>query len=47
MTKIDTHSWKPFSIGSIFDVVKGTRLTKAHMSPGVWQNNLCKHYSTM
>lgn len=34
MTKIDTHSWKPFSIGSIFDVVKGTRLTKAHMSPG-------------
>lgn len=34
MAKIDTSEWKPFAIGSIFDVVKGTRLTKAHMVPG-------------
>lgn len=34
MTKIDTSGWKPFAIGSIFDVVKGTRLTKANMTPG-------------
>lgn len=34
MTKIDTSKWKPFAIGSIFDVVKGTRLTKANMVPG-------------
>lgn len=34
MTKIDTSEWKPFAIGNIFDVIKGTRLTKAHMKPG-------------
>lgn len=34
MMKIDTSEWKPFAIGNIFDVVKGTRLTKAHMTPG-------------
>lgn len=34
MAKIDTSDWKEFSIGSIFNVVKGTRLTKANMLPG-------------
>lgn len=34
MMKIDTDEWKPFAIGNIFDVVKGTRLTKACMTPG-------------
>ena len=34
MMKIDTSEWKPFAIGNIFDVVKGTRLTKVHMTPG-------------
>lgn len=34
MMKIDTSEWKPFAIGNIFDVVKGTRLTKAHMTQG-------------
>ena len=34
MTKIDTTKWKEFAIGDLFDVVKGTRLTKAHMIPG-------------
>lgn len=34
MTKIDTSQWKPFTIGSIFDVIKGTRLTRAQMTPG-------------
>lgn len=34
MTKIDTSEWKSFTIGDIFNVVKGTRLTKAHMTPG-------------
>lgn len=34
MAKIDTSGWREFSIGSIFNVVKGTRLTKANMLPG-------------
>lgn len=34
MTKIDISEWKPFAIGNIFDVIKGTRLTKAHMKSG-------------
>lgn len=34
MTKIDTHDWKAFAIGDLFDVIKGTRLTKANMQPG-------------
>lgn len=31
---IDVTSWKEFVIGDLFDVVKGTRLTKANMKPG-------------
>lgn len=34
MERIDTSGWKVFEIGSIFDVVKGTRLTKANMRKG-------------
>ena len=34
MAKIDTSDWKEFTIGRLFKVVKGTRLTKAHMTPG-------------
>ena len=34
MAKIDTSGWKPFVIGELFKVVKGTRLTKVHMTPG-------------
>ena len=34
MEKIDTSRWKSFRIGDLFDVVKGTRLTKANMKPG-------------
>ena len=34
MAKIDTSEWKRFAIGELFKVVKGTRLTKAHMAPG-------------
>lgn len=34
MTRIDTKGWRPFTIGSLFEVVKGTRLTKADMVPG-------------
>lgn len=34
MAKIDASGWKEFTIGSLFKVVKGTRLTKAHMTPG-------------
>lgn len=30
----DMSGWKPFAIGRLFDVIKGTRLTKAHMTPG-------------
>lgn len=34
MAKIDTSGWKEFLVGELFDVVKGTRLTKANMIPG-------------
>lgn len=34
MAKIDINGWKPVAIGDIFNIVKGTRLTKAHMIPG-------------
>lgn len=34
MKPIETESWAPFAIGELFDVVKGTRLTKAAMLPG-------------
>lgn len=34
MAKIDVSEWGDFPIGSIFNVVKGTRLTKAQMKPG-------------
>lgn len=33
-SKIDTSGWKEFKIGDLFDVVKGTRLTKADMKQG-------------
>lgn len=32
--RIDTTHWKKFPIGTLFDIVKGTRLTKANMLPG-------------
>ena len=32
--KVDTGGWKEFRIGDLFDVVKGTRLTKADMRDG-------------
>lgn len=31
---IETSGWKEFRIGELFDIVKGTRLTKANMIPG-------------
>ena len=34
MAKIDTSQWREFAIGDLFDVIKGTRLTKANMKPG-------------
>ena len=34
MKKIDTCKWKPFALGLIFDIKKGTRLTKADMQEG-------------
>ncbi len=34
MTPMDTRHWRRFRIGELFTVVKGTRLTKAHMIPG-------------
>ena len=34
MAKIDTSGWKEFLVGKLFDVAKGTRLTKANMIPG-------------
>ena len=34
MKQIDTSKWSEFRIGDLFDVVKGTRLTKAEMKPG-------------
>lgn len=32
--KIDCGNWKPYRIGDLFHIVKGTRLTKANMIPG-------------
>ncbi len=32
--KIDRRNWKPYRIGELFRIVKGTRLTKANMVPG-------------
>ncbi|MGQ7123512.1 restriction endonuclease subunit S, partial [Escherichia sp. HC-CC4] len=32
--EVNVSEWKEFAIGDIFNVVKGTRLTKAHMKPG-------------
>ena len=34
MKKMDTSKWKPFPLGKLFDIKKGTRLTKADMSDG-------------
>lgn len=34
MKKIDITNWKEFEISNIFDIVKGTRLTKANMHKG-------------
>lgn len=34
MKKIDTTNWQEFSIGALFDIFKGTRLTKADMKDG-------------
>lgn len=34
MAKIDTSEWQEFQIGELFDIVKGTRLTKANMREG-------------
>ncbi len=34
MKKIDTSKWNAFSLGELFNIVKGTRLTKANMQPG-------------
>lgn len=31
---LDVSEWREFIIGKLFAVVKGTRLTKAHMTPG-------------
>lgn len=33
-TAVDISGWKEFEIGKLFDVVKGTRLTKANMREG-------------
>ena len=34
MKRIDTSKWKEFRLGELFDIKKGTRLTKANMKPG-------------
>ena len=34
MKKIDIKYWQPFTLESLFDVVKGSRLTKADMKEG-------------
>ena len=34
MKKIDTGKWMPFTLGQLFDIKKGTRLTKADMTEG-------------
>jgi putative S-cspCI len=33
-TMVDIHEWADFKIGELFEVTKGTRLTKAQMRPG-------------
>ena len=33
-SSVDISTWKNFEIGSLFDIVKGTRLTKANMKSG-------------
>lgn len=35
MAKVDISNWGDFSIEQLFNVVKGTRLTKADMKDGV------------
>ncbi len=34
MRRIDTGEWRPFVLGELFDIKKGTRLTKADMRDG-------------
>ena len=34
MKKINTSKWKPFALGQLFNIKKGTRLTKADMIEG-------------
>ena len=34
MKKIDIKDWQPFKLESLFDIVKGSRLTKADMKEG-------------
>lgn len=34
MKKIDIKDWRPFVLESLFDIVKGSRLTKAEMKEG-------------
>lgn len=34
MSKVNINSWKPFRIDSLFDIVKGSRLTKQRMKEG-------------
>ena len=34
MSRIDIHNWKPFKLEALFDIVKGSRLTKKYMKEG-------------
>lgn len=34
MRTIDISNWKAFAIADLFDVIKGTRLTRANMKAG-------------
>ena len=34
MSRIDIHNWKPFKLETLFDIVKGSRLTKKDMKEG-------------
>ena len=43
MARIDTSRWKCFAIGQIFDVIKGTRLTKANMKTAMVGNTENMH----
>lgn len=36
MNRIDTKNWQNFSIGSLFEIRKGTRLVKANMKEGIY-----------